>query len=309
MDGRLLDPTSAYYDKLKLRTVKAELVAAGVNFARHYTASPQCVPSRTSMVTSRYAHELDTTNNGQGIAASPKTGRLDSGCVKSWGAPICSELAARQRVNYTFLDRLEAAGYDMQLFARFDTGAGVLDDWPAHGPTGDGFHNGPELGILARGANIAGATKEEPLNATRTADAQPYAVDQRVGADVVDFLTRHDPASAKPFFLWMGLLAPHPPYSTNASYLAHVNTSSVDAPPLVARAATHPYDRQMSVLKNVWQHEYSDADVKRMRAAYWGAVGEAMLIVETVLEAARATGHLNNVRRGGRAARRAARCA
>jgi len=258
MDGRLLDPTSAYYEKLYLTGVKRQLVKAGVNFARHYTASPQCVPSRTSMVTSRYVHETDTPNNGQGIAASPKTGKLDSGCVAAWGRATCQKFAATQRVNYTFLDRLEAAGYDMQLFARFDTGGGVLDDWPEHGPTGDGFHGGPDIGILARGANVPGATKEEPFNSTSAAEANPYEGDQRTGAAVIDFLEHHDPRSAKPFFLWMGLLAPHPPYSTNATYLAHVNLSCVDAPPLVDRAATHPYDAQMSTLKNCWQRDYSD---------------------------------------------------
>ena len=137
MDGRLLDSTSPYYDKLKLTGIKKNLIGKGANFVRHYTASPQCVPSRTSMLTSRYAHEIDTTNNGQGIAASPKTGLLDSGCVSAWGRASCVESAATQRVNYTFLNLMESAGYDMQLFGRFDTGAGVKDDWPLHNPTGE----------------------------------------------------------------------------------------------------------------------------------------------------------------------------
>ena len=82
MDGRLLDPTSPYYRKLKLRGIKSKLVDNGVTFARHYCASPQCVPSRASLMTGRYVHEIDTTNNGQGLARSTKTGRLDSTCVK-----------------------------------------------------------------------------------------------------------------------------------------------------------------------------------------------------------------------------------
>lgn len=41
MDGRLLDPTSPYYDYIYMAGIKRQLVANGVNFARHYTASPQ----------------------------------------------------------------------------------------------------------------------------------------------------------------------------------------------------------------------------------------------------------------------------
>jgi arylsulfatase A-like enzyme len=47
MDGRLLDPTSPYWWKTKSVDFKQSLTDGGVAFARHYTNSPQCVPSRT----------------------------------------------------------------------------------------------------------------------------------------------------------------------------------------------------------------------------------------------------------------------
>ena len=297
MDGRLLDPTSPYYEKIFLRGVKQGLVARGATFARHFTASPQCVPSRTSMMTGRYPHEMDTTNNGQGLARSTKTGKLDSNCIAAWNATTCAAFAALQAQNFTMLDLLASAGYDLQLFARFDVGAGVLDDYPEHGPTGDGFHGGPSLDILARGASIPGATKEDPLAYTKKNDTDPYADDVAVGEKVADFLANHDPLSETPFLLWMGLIAPHPPYNSNASYIAHVNMSAADAPLPVCqpdRATMHPYDAQMSTLKNCFQRDYSAAELLEMRTTYWGAVGEAMGIVERVIAAAEASGHLNN---------------
>ena len=297
MDGRLLDPTSPYYDKVLLRGIKDGLVARGATFARHFTASPQCVPSRTSMMTGRYVHEMDTTNNGQGLARSTKTGKLDSGCVAAWNATSCAAFAALQNQSYTMLDLLAGAGYDLQLFARFDVGAGVLDDYPKHKPTGDGFHGGPDLGILARGASIPGATKEEPFGATDDNATSPYAGDVAVGEAVVNFLTSHDPAEEQPFLLWMGLIAPHPPYTTSAAYLKHVNSSAADAPMDVCqpdRSTMHPYDAQMSTLKNCFQRDYSAAELLEMRTTYWGAVGEAMEIVNSVVAAANASGHLNN---------------
>lgn len=294
MDGRLLDPTSPYYEKVFIDGIKRELIGKGVSFVRHYTTSPQCVPSRTSLMTGRYVHETLTTNNGQGLARSTKTGALDSNCVRSWDAATCTEFARTQNQSYQILDLLAAAGYDLQLFARFDAGAGILDDYPAHVPTGDGFHGGPTLPIVSRGANIPGATKGDPYSSSSQTETNPYASDVKVGADVAAFLTSHDPASPRPFFLWMGLVAPHPPYDTSAYYESHVNASAVDAPVLPDRASMHPYDRQMSILKNCYNVDYTIEQLKFMRGAYWGAVAEAMSIVDTVLKAAQSSGHLNN---------------
>ena len=64
--------------------------------------------------------------------------------------------------------------------------------------------------------------------------------------------------------------------------------------PLTPSPAPRSYDRQMSILKNCYDLDYTPAQLKFMRAAYWGAVAEAMAITDTVLEAARSSGHLNN---------------
>ncbi len=136
MDGRLLDPTSPYFYKLKAKGFKDYLVDGGASFARHYTNSPQCVPSRTSMMTSRYVHEIGSTNNGQGFARSTLTGKLDSSCVAVWDEATCAEFADRQNVSATIVDVMRDAGYALHLFGRFDTGAGILDDyrWVIVGP-------------------------------------------------------------------------------------------------------------------------------------------------------------------------------
>lgn len=189
MDGRLLDPTSTYYNKLKMAGIKKSLVGNGATFARHYCASPQCVPSRSSLMTGRYVHEIDAANNGQGIARSTKTGQLDTGCVQSWNESTCEAMATTQNVSYNVLDLLSKAGYELQLFGRFDVGAGVHDDYTsaAWGTAfGDGFHGGPSLGILARGANIPGVTKQDPLSTTNAHTEHPYANDVAVGEKVVD---------------------------------------------------------------------------------------------------------------------------
>ena len=248
MDGRLTDPTSPYFYKLLSEGFKNHFVSQGINFVRHYTNSPQCVPSRTGMMTSRYVHEIMSANNGQGLVRSGKTGKLDSNCIASWSTLDCEEMAKRQNVNATLLDALEAAGYDLHLFGRFDTGAGILDDY--EDTTGDGFHGGPSIEILTRGSGLVGSQSNTPLSSTRATDPNPYSNDQYKTSLALNFLESNKPSS-KPFFVHLGLLDPHPPYATNKTWESHVNLSSVDVPPSarIKYASMHPFDQFQATTK------------------------------------------------------------
>ena len=290
LDGRLIDPTSPYYDKLLVKGFKDLFVGGGASFVRHYTNSPQCVPSRTSMLTGRYASDVGTTNNGQGLARSTKTNKLDSTCVQLWGAATCTSFAARQNVNETFLDLVQRRGYAVHLVGRVDAGGGILDDYA--GTTGDGFHSGPDLHILARGADIAATTDQEPWSFTRPDDPDPYAPDEKEDGLLERWFATHDPR-ATPWLAWLGLLDPHPPYATNSTWRAKVNASSVDAPFLPAFADMHAFDARQSLLKNVTLN-YTEFQLKEMRTTYWAAAAQALSGLVGVLQAAQHTGHLEN---------------
>jgi arylsulfatase A-like enzyme len=285
------------FGKLLIDAVRANYLSRGVAFTRHYTKSPQCVPSRTSMITSRYAHEVWTPDNGRGLARSTKTGALDSNCVAAWSRAFCEAVSAQQNVTATLLDAVQSAGYRFAPFGRFDIGAGVLDDYP--GTDGDGWHDGPELGILARGAAIEGAIDARgPRANTDTADPNAYPADQRRAGAASAWLLADAPAAGQaPFFLWCGLMIPHPPYDTNATWAAHVNASApADVPAQVPRGATHAYDAFMSRAKHVWGEfvSYTDADITRMRRAYWGAVAEMSELLRELLHAAEVSGLLRS---------------
>lgn len=298
LDGRLFDPGSAMYAKLKLSGFKANVTARAWTFARHYTNSPQCVPSRTSMVTGRYVHETRTTNNGQGIAANlgragAGAGALDSNCVSSWNASECRAFAAAQGVAGSLLDVLAGAGgYAVHAFGRFDVGAGVLDDYPGT-TTGDGFHGGPSLSILLRGAAIPGQSKPPPLATTDTGQRNPFADDERHTAAAAAFLrgTRPPGPGAPPALVWLGVLAPHPPYDTNGTWMSHVNESAVDPP--TQPAPQHPYEANQAVLKGVAGRNYTADEQMRMRRAYWGATAQATDMLLDALAAAADGGWLD----------------
>lgn len=239
MDGRLMDPSSPYWNKADLPTLHA-LAAGGINFASHYTNSPQCVPSRTSMITSRYVHDSKTWNNGMGIARSTATGKLDSNCVGQWSHDQCAAFARMQGVNATMFDALQAVGYEVSIIGRVDMGNGLLDEYSE--ASGDGFHGGPSLPILSRAADIRRPITASPLSMVDDDDNGAYASDEDHVTKAVTFLEGHALNSTTPFFFLFGILAPHPPYDTNATYLAAVNESNVDVPPVLDIGALHPYD-------------------------------------------------------------------
>jgi len=249
------------------------------------------------MIVSRYVHESLTPNNGLGFARSTATGKLDSYCVSSWSHEQCLEFAARQNVSATLFDAVAATGaYDIALFGRVDVGAGVLDDYLGGNSTqGDGFHFGPDYGILARAAGIEGLSDTDPLDTFTQDDAEPYAGDAFEAAAAVTWITARTP-SEKPFFLWVGLLDPHPPYNTNQSFLHQVNCNdncSLASPAQPDWAAMHPYDITMSRRKDVVA-EYTAHQLKEMRKAYWGACAEALGLLADVISAANASGNLDN---------------
>jgi arylsulfatase A-like enzyme len=226
------------------------------------------------------------------VGGSSDARPLDGNCVATWNHSQCAAFALEQNVSATFLDHLRGANYSMHLFGRFDVGAGVMDTYA--GTTGDGFHGGPVPVILLRGAAIPGASKPDPLNTTVTGDGDPYKSDERTAADAVAFLqsTRPPGPSDPPALVWLGVLAPHPPYDTNSSWETHVNASAVDPPP--DAGPLHPYEAYQSVVKGIAGRNYTRAQQARMRRAYWGASAQATDMLLDVLRHAEAAGWLDN---------------
>jgi hypothetical protein len=104
MDGRVIDPTSPV-SKMVATPNLDQLATTGVNFIRTYAASPQCVPSRTSMLAGRRTDQIRAFSNGNGLAGDP-SGKLDKMCLKVYDREVCESWATTQRVNSTFFDAL-----------------------------------------------------------------------------------------------------------------------------------------------------------------------------------------------------------
>ena len=144
MDGRTVDPTSPQFKPPTPNLAK--LAARGAQFLYTYSESPQCVPARSSMLAGRLTHKIAVWDNFVGIAGVSGRGvtnatALDKHCVAAMGAAACAGFAATQNVvGGTFIDQLDAHGYNVTLYGKMHAGAGLdrfpgeLDAWPFTSP-------------------------------------------------------------------------------------------------------------------------------------------------------------------------------
>eukprot|EP00966_Prymnesium_polylepis_P190761 4421022-Prymnesium_polylepis.1 len=248
MDGRVVDPTSPVSKYVATPNLDS-LASEGVNFVRTYAASPQCVPSRTSMLAGRRTDQIRAFSNGNGLAADPSApNKLDNNCVKYYDQETCAHWAATQRVNSTFFDALSpvyggstgedcvrcrdsngAVGFTPTLciMGKVDVGQNIGSRYGPHA-TADGWHNGPGLSILTRAADIRKPTKPNPRSITNDKDDHVHPEDWLMHTACIDCLNAkgaaHREGRASPaWFLYCSLNIPHPPFQTNGTWLKSVD--------------------------------------------------------------------------------------
>ena len=292
MDGRVVDPTSPVSTRLATPTFDS-LAKAGVNFVRTYAASPQCVPSRTTMLTGRRTDQIRAFSNSNGLAVAPD-GTVDPACASKYDAAECAAWGASQEVNATFFDSLVDAGYNVTVLGKVDVGADVLRRYPGATETG---YDGDELSTFTRSADIRKPTKffetnqhaDEVFSASRQLD---WTTIERC----VEWLNSPTPAAA-PWLLYCSLNIPHPPFNTNATWLASVNESLVDVPPWAdpknASARAHPYDAYMSISKAV-DGAFTQAQIRLVRSTYYAMCVQTDYMLGRVLAAAKAHPEYHN---------------
>ena len=286
MDGRVVDPTSPISKRMKTPAFDA-LAADGVNFVNTYAASPQCVPSRTTMLAGRRSDQTRTWSNGKGFGMSPD-GELDATCTNLYDEKTCAAWGKEQNLSATFFHSLRDAEYDVQVMGKVDVGGGVSKDFGPH-VTANGFHSGPNLSILTRSADIRKPTKQNPLQITNDQDAHVHPEDWNMIHNCIDWLKAKGSSDAQEnWFLYCSLNIPHPPFDSNATWLDFVDDDLVDIPKWTS-TAQHPYDSYMSVSKDV-AGNFTDDEIKKVRKTYYAMVSETDYMLGLVIQACKDAG-------------------
>lgn len=237
------------------------LAASGTRFSAGYCNSPICVPSRASLATGRYVHEIGFWDN-----ASPYTGT-----PKSWHATLRDAGA-----DVVSIGKLHYRGGDDYGFTR------EMDPMHVVGGVGD------LKGLFRRDLPKKAGTADLARDAGRgTSTYSRY--DERIAQKAQDWLTsRAEAGNARPFVLFVSFVMPHFPliapeacYDLYADLDLAMLTQGLDAPP-----PDHPTLKRM---RNYFDYDTHFDDAKRAVAlrAYFGMVTRLDQLVGDVVGALR----------------------
>ena len=229
------------------------LAAAGVLFESSYTASPVCVPARTSLVTGRAPHETGVWGNEAHGDGAP---------------PVAPGLVA-------FTEVLAAAGWATRDFGKEHLPAG-LSPWQSQEPAGSHMQELVE-GVRGAGGEVVrtpgmGFAVAGTWPAGR--DYPPETITERAIAAMAE--------TDGPFLIRASYLQPHTPVIVPepwASRYEHVDFA--DAPAFAG--GTSSFESRFAEIND--GHGMSPEDFERAQVAYHGAVAWLDEQVGRLLEA------------------------
>jgi len=173
----------------------------------------------------------------------------------------------------TFRTHLDAAGYATQTFGKTDYLSGAHTIRARVTP-------------WTRSANILRpSTRMGPPRVIDRDEARVHTLDWDDVDRSVDWLAAADRDT--PFWLYLGIRAPHPGFTTSRRYLAMIDEAGVTVPP--ADEQSHPCLDYMRTAIN-WQHGFDDEMVRLVRRVYFGMIAETDAMVGRVLEALESLG-------------------
>jgi len=203
------------------------------------------------MWSGQYTHHCEGWNNYKGLSASDPT----------------------------FRTRLDEAGYLTQTFGKTDYLSG---------------HHSIRARVTpwTRSANIYRPSYRMP--GPRMLAENKVRVHERDWMDVdrsVLWLQERTRSNDGPFWLYLGIRAPHPGFWISQRYLDVIDESGVLLPP--DDESDHPVMHYQRVAKN-WMHGFSDAVVRQVRRVYFAMIAEVDAMVGQVLAAVEDLGLLES---------------
>ena len=227
------------------------LAEEGVLFENAYCNSPLCAPSRASMMAGRLPSRIGAYDNASEFPASLPT---LAHYLRAQGYLTC--LAGKMHFVgpdqlHGFEERLTADIYpaDSAWIPNWDEPEERIDWW---------YHNM----LSVKQAGIAEATNQLDYDDEVAFHAARFLKDQARSA------------KSRPFFLTVSFTHPHDPYAIRAAYWNRYEDREID-PPRVGPLPPERMDAHSKRLRRVSamdEVEISEADVRRARRAYYGAI-------------------------------------
>jgi len=222
------------------------LAAEGTLFTQAYANNSICCPSRASTWSGLFTHHCEGWNNFKGLAESDRT----------------------------FLDDLEAAGYQSRVIGKTDFRSG---------------HHSVRARVTAWLRTAGFSWPVHPsidLTVTAGAGGQGHPSEWTKAAMAVDWLGEHAKDDA-PLFLYLGLRKPHFPFKTADRWFNAIDPGTIDLPP--TDECTHPVVLDRGKTMSCAQ-EFDAATSVMLRRIYFAMIAETDAVVGTVLEGIEAAG-------------------
>ncbi len=237
------------------------LAAAGTRFDCAYTPCPICIPARASLATGQYVHRIGYWDNGQ-----PYDGR-----VESWHHVV------------------RAAGLRVDAIGKLHFRGG--DD--------NGFTEEIEpLHVVGRIGDVLGCIRDEPPRRHKRAgideagpgDSTYIRYDAANGDRACDWLARHA-GDSRPWVLFVGFVLPHPPYIAPPELFESYDPQRLPMPPQW-QAEEWPAHPVIAGLRAAFDFDrpFSESVVRRLNAAWYGALSHMDRQVGRILDAVGALG-------------------
>ena len=242
MDGRVMGCMG--HPAMNQATPNLDRLAnKGSLFVNTYTNSPLCVPARASLWSGRYVHHCEAWNNFKGL----------------------------ERDTPTYETHLEKAGCVLKILGKTD----YLSGFHTHRARVSAWTRIPNRRLM-RPTHTMPPPKVIPGRVERVHRRDWLNVDA-----CIEWLNDEASSMEKPFMLFLGFGAPHPPFLTSEEYLDAIDDDGVEAPPI--DRSNHPY---LTYFRKVLIQHYdlSEKTVKMIRKVYFAMISEVDRMVGKVLD-------------------------
>ncbi|MGD9093266.1 MAG: sulfatase-like hydrolase/transferase, partial [Anaerolineales bacterium] len=271
--------TLGYMGRTPCRTPNMDRLAReGIAYDRALCASPLCMPSRVSIFTGKYPHQLDMLTNNGTLSAPPlitdvlkgkgyHTAYAGKWHLESPGQPKAfrgrekelgldkvhsGEMAPKgERVIDRWFEKAEGQGsYDYSVWCEEN---GLPDGWTVSDPEVR-THRKPSMSIPK--------PKRQELDPKFTYDAWV--------TDIALRFLKERPKD-RPFFLVTGWFGPHPPFLIPEPYYSMYDPEEAKMPPNFGPQSNRPRANQTSFYHQLFKDHGEEWNAwKKSMAVYWG---------------------------------------
>lgn len=246
----------------------ARLGSAGAVFESAYCMSPLCAPSRFSMLAGRLPSRIGAWDNAAELPSATPT---FTHSLRAAGY----RTVLSGKMHFVGPDQMH--GFEERLTTDvYPSNYDWTPDWRLPDDVrASWYHNM---------SSVTGAGIREVAEQTDYDDEACYRA--------VQWLRHYSVAPAEPFFLTVSFTNPHDPWDVRREYWDRYRTAEVGLPrvPLLDRQAADPHSLRLREMLGVHGNPLTDAEIRRARHGYYGAVSYLDARIGEVLDALERTG-------------------